>query len=390
LKKLNKQQQADQDPGLKNRIKKEVEEKTQLENRIKNEVEEKTQFEKENKILKNQILHLEKQIERLEKHVCKQCDEEQKNLIQEQSPMITSIMKGNSKDMKILLLGGWSSNQSYSKSCEMFDFESCWKSLENLPRGVAGVAALYHQGKVYVMGGWDGKSMLNSTWELDLNKNEWSIGKDLSSCRFGCSSVSDSKRYIYLIGGRDNKSDINLVERYNSKKKKWKIIGNLLHPRGAPAAVFDKFHEKIYVFGGGNNKEFLSTGEVYDVKEKTWKTLPAEMKVPRALFSAVFDEKNRRIFLIGGRNRKENLKSVECYFLEQQECQLMAEMNFARGGCSCVLIDNYIYVFGGRDKIKELDVVERYDIENNKWEIINNMRLTSGKFSCSTVLIPQP
>jgi len=75
---------------------------------------------------------------------------------------------------------------------------------------------------------------------------------------------------IYAIGGYDGKTHLNSVEEYNPDTNKWKILSPMVTPRCAHGCI--ALNGYIYVFGGFNGK-FLDSVERYDPYIKSWETM---------------------------------------------------------------------------------------------------------------------
>src|SRR3954466_11779626 len=85
------------------------------------------------------------------------------------------------------------------------------------PRSGLGVAVL--NGKLYAVGGHDGKESLSSVERLDLASGQWERVRDMNRARwYGGVCVVDGS--LYAAGGDNGRS----VERYDDKANTWHLV----------------------------------------------------------------------------------------------------------------------------------------------------------------------
>ena len=98
-----------------------------------------------------------------------------------------------------------------------------------------GVAAF--NGKLYVVGGYDGSKFLNTGEVYDPVTNTWTTIADMNSRRSRVALVSNRGR-LYAIGGYDGLCNLNTVEVYDPVTDSWTQGSSmLLHEGGVGVGV---------------------------------------------------------------------------------------------------------------------------------------------------------
>lgn len=129
-------------------------------------------------------------------------------------------------------------------------------------------------GKLYVVGGGDGKEWLCTSEVYNPKKNKWSLIKNLTIKRWKC-GLCVLNGYLYAIGGMDSPnagfwgSPLKSVERYFPATDEWTEMAQMNEARFGCAVV--AYQGRIYVSGGfGKDKCILGSTEVYDPDLNKW------------------------------------------------------------------------------------------------------------------------
>ena len=89
-----------------------------------------------------------------------------------------------------------------------------------------GPAAAVVDGKLYVMGGHDGRNQLSSVERYDPAKNAWEAVAPMSTARFAlAAAVFDGK--LYVMGGYDGRNGLSSVERYDPARNEWVAMASM-------------------------------------------------------------------------------------------------------------------------------------------------------------------
>ncbi len=205
---------------------------------------------------------------------------------------------------KIYLFGGFTcDNLSYecTSAAESYDPNTDrWSNIASMPTPRADLTAAQAKGKIYVMGGYNEKS-LNVVEAYDPAKDTWETKAPLYLPMCFMKAVSLNEK-IYVTGGYygDNYS-LNTLYMYNPQTDSWTVKTSMNTARFEHGAV--AFNGKIYVFGGATVRDeklvYLSSGEVYNPATDTWSSI-ADMPIPLARMGATTDGKY--IYAIGGTN----------------------------------------------------------------------------------------
>ncbi|TYQ13381.1 UNVERIFIED_CONTAM: YD repeat-containing protein [Acetivibrio alkalicellulosi] len=174
--------------------------------------------------------------------------------------------------------------------------------LENgyiIPR--RGHQAIYHNGKIYLMGGQNDSGNVLRTLEIfNVADRTVAQAEPMKNVRkdFGAAlALVGDKFYIVVAGGDNGTSAIRDVEMYDITEDEWISAGSLITSRKGLGLQF--VMGKLFAFGGlSNNGEYLDTVEVFDEDNKTWSTLEKNIYTKRGYFGSTGAFNS--IFIAGG------------------------------------------------------------------------------------------
>ncbi len=244
-------------------------------------------------------------------------------------------------------------------------FLAAWISLAPVltPRQEIAVAAA--NGKVYVIGGLAGETVLASVEEYDPQTDRWRFVAPLPRPVHHAAAATLGDR-IYVIGGYrtvafDPTSD---VYRYDPLLDQWTAVADLPSPRGALAAA--AIDGKIYTAGGAPTFRELV---VYDPAADQWTAL-APMPTPREhLAAAGFDGK---LFVAGGRAGGRNSGAFEMYDPASNQWSELPPLPTPRSGLAAAVLGGRMYVFGGEGNNAVPSGVfaenESFDFAAGRWQ----------------------
>jgi len=158
---------------------------------------------------------------------------------------------------KLYLFGGWD-GKTYQNTLFIYDpAEDHWTQGADLPYSVGFASAVSSNGKIYLFGGSsDGKTPISSVLayypQRDLDgEDPWEKQSEIPQARFACSATALGD-LIFLFGGSDGSTATDLPGvQYQPQRDEWSVLDNSLQPIGAGSAALglDNF---VYVFGSGN------------------------------------------------------------------------------------------------------------------------------------------
>lgn len=85
---------------------------------------------------------------------------------------------------------------------------------------------VYHEGKIYVIGGFDGQQCFNSVRSFDPVSRVWEERGCMHAqrCYVSCAIVG---KYVYAMGGYDGHRRNRSCERYDPATNQWTLIANM-------------------------------------------------------------------------------------------------------------------------------------------------------------------
>lgn len=137
-------------------------------------------------------------------------------------------------------------------------------------RSTAGVAVL--EDRLYVVGGRDSLSCLNSGEFYDPHTNKWSPMPPMSVGRGGL-GVTALHGKLYAVGGHDSLQPLDSVEVFDPRTNQWTLIEPMKNLRDAVAIT--SFGNKLFAIGGFNGSSYLDSVEHYDPETGEWVSSPS-------------------------------------------------------------------------------------------------------------------
>ena len=144
--------------------------------------------------------------------------------------------------------------------------------------------------------------------------------------------VANVNGKIFVVGGFDGSNVHGSVEFLDLKKKRWIQVKSMSTKRSGVKAV--GLEGKLFVVGGWDGRSRLSTGEVYD--GKVWKPLPP-MNIPRS--NHAMTVVNGHILVAGGYDGTQVTASAEILNLSTNKWDLVGDMTSARSALAMVTIN---------------------------------------------------
>ncbi|XP_061909373.1 kelch-like protein 12 isoform X2 [Entelurus aequoreus] len=224
----------------------------------------------------------------------------------------------------LLVIGGFGSQQSPIDIVEKYDPKTQeWSFLPNIARKRRYVATVSLHDRVYVIGGYDGRSRLSSVECLDYTADEDGVWYTVATMnvRRGLAGATTLGDMIYVAGGFDGSRRHTSMERYDPNIDQWSMLGDMQTAReGAGLVVASGL---IYCLGGYDGLNILNSVERYDPHTGHWTSV--------------------------------------------------TPMATKRSGAGVALLNDHIYVVGGFDGVSHLDSVEVYNIRTDYWTTVTSM-----------------
>jgi hypothetical protein len=266
-----------------------------------------------------------------------------------------------------LLIGGWQDGR-VSKSIWAYDFVSDkWFKLNiRLPEARAFHASCSSptRGHIYIFGGTNGKTILDSVLKLNLASDVY-IATDKQGSNKGHNKGLFGSDKHKLLGGK-SKSSTKLVYKFKQLRP---MNERRCHLSGV-------FHSdgRLYALGGHNGTQRLRSGEWYDPNSNQWHPI-AEMTIARADAAACSHE--NKIFIAGGQISDQFIQSsVEFYKSSDNTWTFAAPMIIPRMSFCMTSYKGQLFaiggtngLFGGDEAASVTRTVERYNHSSGSWSI---------------------
>ena len=231
--------------------------------------------------------------------------------------------------------------------------------------------------RVYLFGGYNGKTWLNDLWTFDIGAKCWTClqessdsipienensmvrssrssttgGNTFPSRRFGYVSVVHNNKFI-LWGGFDGSRWLNDMYEFDYETTQWREVdatGQLPSARSCPA--WSKDDTQVYIQGGYDGVERKSDFYTCDLSTYTWIEIPSKGTPPSPRYfhsCCLFDNK---MYTYGGYSGSERLSDMYCYdfdteFWSEIDCSL-GSCPSGRSSLVAQVYGNNLYVFGG-------------------------------------------
>ncbi|XP_065216409.1 kelch-like protein 10 [Planococcus citri] len=282
----------------------------------------------------------------------------------------------------VFAVGGWSIG-SPTAVVESYDSRADrWMRPEYMldPEG----ARAYHgcailDGKMYVIGGFDGLEYFNSCRCYDFESKQWHNIAPMNTRRCYV-SVAVLNGVIYAMGGYDGHNRQSTAEKYDPTTNQWTLLPNMNVARSDADAT--TLNDRIYITGGFNGIECLNTAEIYDSEVNEWSLLPP-MLFRRSGVSCI--AYNNMIYVLGGFDGTIRLRSVERFDPTTETWSAVPDMLSPRSNFAVEVIDDVIIVIGGFNGIGTTHYVECYDKKLNEWRHASDMSLNRSALSACLI-----
>merc|ERR1712038_790349 len=114
-------------------------------------------------------------------------------------------------------------------------------------------------------------------------------------------------RKIYVFGGYDGRTQLSSAEVYDTTSQQWTKLPDMKQQRSGCSATL--VGNSILIVGGDNGSTALSSCEVFDIFTDTWSSPIPDIKEKRSGCQAV--SIGTKIYVMGGWNGSTTFSSVE-------------------------------------------------------------------------------
>ncbi|WNG47590.1 hypothetical protein F0U60_28300 [Archangium minus] len=238
-------------------------------------------------------------------------------------------------------------------------------------------ATVLPNGKVLVVGGLGGSTLLASAELYDPSTGAWTPAGSLQTVRYRHTATLLPNGKVLVAGGYADGWTENSVELYDPETNSWTQKASMNESRAGHTATLLP-DGKVLVVSGEVNTEPVYTFELYNPVTNTWKSseelcvvnsFPCEtpyFSQPRSGHTATLLP-NGKVLIIGGGGLYEDVVSVELYDPETYAWTPLTNLTDERSSHTATLLpDGKVLVAGGYDaSFKILASAELYDPTGN-------------------------
>lgn len=177
--------------------------------------------------------------------------------------------------------------------------QDAWRLAAPLPHPISSGLTLSDGAFLYVLGGHDGESYLDTVYVYDPASDSWRPLPVLPEAR-AASSGGTLAGQLMVVGGENDSGALNTCYQFDPAAASWAQCPDLLAPRTrAGSAVL---LNRLYVIGGAHQNEPLSFSEMYDPASETWQVINTPMLEDADGWSDPgVGQVETRIYALGGR-----------------------------------------------------------------------------------------
>lgn len=289
----------------------------------------------------------------------------------------------------MFVVGGWSGGsptnemETYDPRAERWfltDYADIAATGDALVRAYHGCATV--DGKVYVVGGFDGIEYFSSVRRFDPVDRQWAEVAPMN-CKRCYVSVTVLDGCIYALGGFDGhmrEQRLGSAERYTPSTNQWSVIAPMNIQRSDGSAT--SLGGNVYIAGGFDGHECLTSAECYNPATDQW-TLISPMRNRRSgIGVAALDG---HVFAVGGFNGMARMTSGERYNPETNAWTPIADMIKPRSNFAIEVVSGLIFAIGGFNGSRTINDVECYDPQAEEWFPCADMNLNRSALSTCVV-----
>lgn len=289
---------------------------------------------------------------------------------------------------QVIVSVGGEDDKVVMRSVEFWDpITTVWKTLACLPFAVSkhGLVVSGH-GKLYMAGGeYPDGSASRAMWRYDPVLNAWHEMAGMNVCRSELGLVM-LDGCVYAVGGWEGRSRLDSVERYDPETNSWQFVPPLKMAVTSPAVV--AYDGALYVTGGAilEDGDGIELVQRYDNKTGQW-TEMASMLIPRSGSAACVVDGS--IYVVGGWHAStENTNKVERYDVARNTWEFVSCMCERRYRPAAANIGGRMYVLGGEEGLdRHHDTIECYDPLTDTWAIAGYLTSSRSWLSAAPITI---
>ena len=301
---------------------------------------------------------------------------------------------------RVLIVGGWDGSEELA-SIELYDpKQKLFVPGANMSMARnEHTATLLRNGQVLVVGGQCHGNTLATAELYNPATDTWSVTGSLHLARSYHTATLLPNGQVLVVGGARMASPpvyaqgappgsaLDIAEVYDPSSGKWTVTDNLNTARYLHTATLLP-NGKVLVAGGlgkGGMNDALASAELYDPGTRSWRVTGG---LSRTLFNHVAVAlSNEQVLVTGGQCNGIILSSAESYNVSNETWAQAGNLPEVLNGHTATLLpDDQVLVIGGANNDRTLTNVEFYHPSTHTWETTNS--LDSVRFLHTATLLP--
>jgi hypothetical protein len=281
---------------------------------------------------------------------------------------------------KLYLLGGRRINP-----IDVFDPKTAkWTQLTSLPIELHHFQAITVDNVIYILGAftgqWPNETPVDRVIKYYPEQDKFEYGHTIPDARRrGAAGAVYHNGKIYLVGGI---TDGHMggyrpwLDAYDPKTSEWQILADAPNARDHfQATVVDN---KLYAIAGRHSSQATNQGfeltvaevDVFDFATQQWSSLPTSANLPTQRAGNMAITWQDKVIVVGGESGSQIAahNEVEVFDVKTQQWNSWADLNEGRHGSGLVILDNALYTASGcanRGGEPELFTIETLPLDSN-------------------------
>lgn len=274
-------------------------------------------------------------------------------------------------ETEAFLFGG-NSQRSYATSnvYRLTQYQVSYLGVMNHPR-VQHEVVLLQNGKVLIVGGYDGRFILSDSEIFDPSNLSFQMISPMNVPRtYHTATVLNDGRVLVTGGFGKQSEKLKSAEIFHPNTNSFESIGDMNVSRRRHSATLLQ-NGKVLIVGGDGLNTTLSSAELFDPTTNTFSLVGQSMSIGRSNHTANLLENNRVLFT-GGYSFDANgvysySNSLEIYDFGTGNFTVIGNMGETRGGHGSVKINaNVIICGGGRfENSSYIEPMDCYKVSNS-------------------------
>ena len=283
---------------------------------------------------------------------------------------------------KIFVCGGFD-GATVLNSVESYSWpENSWTLEAAMKEKRSNASTFVHGREIYVSGGGAGTKAFDSIESLNVDEEhlEWRQSRVAMPIKCYGHKMVRYENSAILTGGRDCDNVLDKIYEISlNPPDKPKLLTQMPQPRCGHGCEI--VNNQVMVAGGMTSKYLRDAKNavyVYDLNNNECKTLPP---LPFCVAEMATVSYKGNVVLIGGVNEKgQTLNSVVMYDVKTGKIKMLPCLNHKRAASAAVITGNVIIVMGGYyyETKTRLDSVEYLDLNTNVWRELSPMTTKRG------------